>query len=182
MDTLWTLRQRRRMNIRNRADGIMKPKVYVETSVVSYLTARPSADLVVAACQQITRDWWDDRRGDFDVFVSARVIAEAAQGDARGAEKRLEALNGIPVLAVTDEMVSLAQRLMVQLHLPEKCVEDALHIATAVVSGMDYLLSWNCRHIANAQVAHEVLEVVQSLGYPGTLLCTPQALLENYHE
>ena len=159
-----------------------KPRVYLETSVVSYLTARPSGDLIVAACQQITRDWWDGRSGAFDLFVSARVIVEAAQGDARAAEARLEALKGIPVLQVTDDVLSLAQRLMAHLRLPEKALEDALHIATAVVSGMDYLLSWNCRHIANAQVAHDVLCFVQSLGYPGTLLCTPQTLLEEYDE
>ncbi|HOE67044.1 MAG TPA: type II toxin-antitoxin system VapC family toxin [Candidatus Hydrogenedentes bacterium] len=160
----------------------MKPKIYIETSVISYLTARPSGDLVVAACQQITRDWWDDRRGSFDLFISARVIAEATQGDGQAAEKRLEMLRGIPVLEVTDEALSLAERLMRQLHLPQNAVEDALHIATAVVSGMDYLLSWNCRHIANAHVAHDVLMFVQALGYPGTLLCTPQALLEDYDE
>ena len=160
----------------------MKAKIYIETSVVSYLTARPSGDLVVAACQQITRDWWDGRRENFDLFVSARVIAEAAQGDKRAAATRLEILKGIPVLEVTDEALSLAQRLMTHLHLPETAVEDSLHIAIAVVSGMDYLLSWNCRHIANAQVAHQVLEFAQSWGYSGTLLCTPQSLLEDYDE
>ena len=160
----------------------MKPKIYLETSVISYLTGRPSGDLVVAACQQITRDWWDERRGAFDIFVSERVIAEASQGDEDAARKRLEALKNIPVLAVTDDALSLVEQLMTHLHLPESSVEDALHIATAIVSGMDYLLSWNCRHIANAQVAHEVLGFAQSLGYPGTLLCTPQSLLEDYDE
>ena len=160
----------------------MKAKVYLETTVVSYLAARPSGDLVVAACQQITRDWWDRRRHHFEVFISARVIAEASGGDASAAQTRLELLRDIPVLEVTDEAALLAERLMAHLRLPPKASEDALHIATAVVSGMDYLVSWNCRHIANAQVAHDVLEFVQSLGYSGTLLCTPQSLLEDYDE
>jgi len=160
----------------------MKARVYVETTVVSYLTAKPSSDLIVAACQQMTRDWWDTRRDHFEVFVSARVIAEASQGDPVAAQARLALLKDMPILAVTEEALGLAERLMDHLGLPQKATEDALHIATAVVSGMDYLVSWNCKHIANAQVAHEVLDFVQSLGYPGTLLCTPQALLEDYNE
>ncbi len=160
----------------------MKPKVYIETSVVSYLTARPSRDIIVSACQQITRDWWEYSRNRFDLFVSARVVAEASQGGPEAAARRLETLYGMDVLAVDDEARSLAQQLLAVLALPKNATEDVLHIATAVVAGMDYLLSWNCRHIAHARVAHQAMLYVQSLGYPGTVLCTPQALMEEHDE
>jgi len=159
-----------------------KAKVYIETSVISYLTAKPSRDIVVSACQQITRDWWDISRDHFELYVSAWVITEAAQGDPDAAKKRLDCLAGIEVLAVDEEAKGLARNLMVELSLPQNAAEDALHIAAAVVSGMDYLLSWNCRHIAHARVAHDVMRYVQSLGYPGTVLCTPQTLMEEYDE
>ena len=160
----------------------MKSKVYVETSVISYLTAKPSRDLIVLACQQMTRDWWEASRDHFDLFISARVVDEAAQGDPEAAAKRLEALSGITVLAVDDEAKNLARELMRVLSLPQIASEDALHIATAVVSGMDYLLSWNCRHIAHARIARDVMSHVQFLGYPGTVLCAPQTLMEEYDE
>ena len=159
-----------------------KAKVYIETSVISYLTAKPSRDIIVSACQQITRDWWEMSREHFDLYVSAWVITEAAQGDPEAARKRLDSLAGINILAVDEEAKGLAGMLMTELSLPRNAAEDALHIAAAVVSGMDYLLSWNCRHIAHARIAHDVMLYVQSLGYPGTVLCTPQTLMEEYDE
>lgn len=157
-----------------------KAKVYIETSVISYLTANPSRDIVVSACQQITRDWWEISREHFDLYVSVWVISEVGQGDPEAAKKRLDSLAGIKILAVDEEAQRLAHNLMAELSLPKNAAEDALHIAVAVVSGMDYLLTWNCRHIAHARVAHDVMRYVQSLGYPGTVLCTPQTLMEEY--
>ena len=155
-----------------------KTKVYLETTIASYLSAWPSRDLVTAAHQQITREWWQTRRRDFDLFVSEAVLQEAEAGDPEAAARRLEVLAGIPVLEMRGEAVSLAEALLGQVLLPRKAFVDALHIALAVVSGMDYLLTWNCTHIANAALRHRVESVCRSLGYEPPVICTPQELLE----
>src|SRR5437762_2844213 len=128
----------------------MKPTVYVETTVVSYLTARPSRDLVIAARQQITREWWATCRDRFEVYSSEHTTGEAAQGDPEFAAARLKELAALPQLKTSDEATSLAQRLLDAGAIPAQAEEDALHVAVAVVSGMDYLVTWNMRHIANA--------------------------------
>src|SRR5205085_238609 len=130
----------------------MKRKVYLETTVVSYLTARPSRDLVVAAHQQITQDWWTNRRPDFDLYASQLVIQEASAGDVQIAQSRLAALDQIPLLGVNKEATSLARLLVEKGPIPKKAAVDALHIAIATAHGMDYLLTWNCKHIANAEM------------------------------
>ena len=155
----------------------MGPKVYLETSVVSYLTSRLSRDLIVAAHQQRTRDWWERRRDEFDVFVSQVVVREAAAGDQDEARRRLEALEGVPLLAVNEDAFALAQQLVARGAVPEKAAADALHIAVAAVHGMDYLLTWNCRHIANAQTRHAVEEICFSLGHDPPVTCTPEELI-----
>ena len=132
----------------------MKPKVYLETTIVSYLTARPSRDLVVAAHQQITQDWWTNRRSDFDLHASQLVIQEASVGDAQMAQSRLAALDQIPLLGV-----------------------NALHIAIATAHGMDYLLTWNCKHIANAEMQGGVAVICRASGYEPPVICTPEELL-----
>ena len=116
----------------------MNPKVYVETTIVSYLSAAPSRDIVLAAHQQLTREWWA-RRQCFDLFVSRPVWDEASRGDAEAAAKRLAALDGIPVLLVSNEGLEFADRLLATTILPVKAATDALHVAIAVLSGMDYL-------------------------------------------
>ena len=122
----------------------MKPKVYLETTIPSYLTARPSRDLVTAAHQQITREWWDTRRHDFDLFVSQMVIDEASAGDPEATTRRLDVLASLPLLDPQAEGTALAQMLIDHIPLPARVAADALHIAAAVVNGMDYLLTWNC--------------------------------------
>lgn len=129
-----------------------KESVYLETTIVSYLTAWLSRDLIRAAHQQITQEWWNNRRGDFKVFVSALVINEASAGDAGAAGKRLEALDGVALLDVNLKVENLAKALIANKALPPKAATDALHIAVAAVHGIDYLLSWNCKHIANAEM------------------------------
>ena len=128
----------------------MKPKVYIETSVISYLTARPSRDILVAANQQVTQEWWQERRVEFDLYVSQLVEQEANSGDAEAVSKRQQALTGCIFLDITHETVKLAEKLIEQNAIPRQAAEDALHIAVATVSGMDYLLTWNFKHIANA--------------------------------
>jgi predicted nucleic acid-binding protein len=156
----------------------MKPKVYLETSVISYLTSRPSRDLIVAANQQITQDWWQIRRAGFDLYISQLVIQEASAGDETMAEQRLQVIEDIPLLELSEEAVTFAERLVKDGPLPQKAVEDALHIAVATLNGMDYLLTWNFRHIANATMRYKIERVCRSEGYEPPVICTPQELLE----
>lgn len=150
----------------------MKPKVYVETTIVSYLVARPSRDVVVAAHQQITDEWWETRRQSFDLFASQVVLREASAGDEEMAQRRIE------LLEVTDEAVELAERLLASGALPRKAAEDALHIAVAVVNGMDYMITWNCKHIANAAMRSKIEQLCRTDGYAPSVICTPEELLE----
>ena len=156
----------------------MKPKVYIETTIPSYLTAWPSRDLVTAAHQQITREWWQTRRQDFDLFTAQIVIKEASGGDLDAATRRLEVLEDIPLLEPSDEVSDLAQALIEQIPFPPKAAADALHIAIAVVSGMDYLLTWNCTHIANAALRSDIESICRSRGYDVPIICTPEELLQ----
>ncbi|HET9225429.1 MAG TPA: type II toxin-antitoxin system VapC family toxin [Thermoanaerobaculia bacterium] len=159
--------------LRKRALPIsMKPRLYVETSVVSYLTALPSRDLVLAAHQKVTRDWWGTRT-QFDLYVSQFVIDEASAGDESAAAARLAALREAILLDTTPEAVSLARELVRMGDLPEKALVDAFHIAIAAVHGMDYLLSWNCRHIANAKMRGRIETTCRSYGFEPPTICTP---------
>ena len=156
----------------------MKPKVYLETSFVSYLASRPSRDLIIAANQQITQEWWQLRRDAFDLFISELVVQEAGAGDKTAAEQRLLALEDIPELKLSEEVVLLAERLIKDGSLPQNAVEDALHIAIATLNGMDYLLTWNFKHLANATMRYKIEGVCRGLGYEPPIICTPQELLE----
>jgi len=158
---------------------LMKPRVYLETTVASYLTAWPSRDLVTAAHQQITRDWWQRRRGHFDLFISQIVLDEASAGDPDAAARRLEVLDEFPLLNPTEETAELVKALMDRVPLPEKAAVDALHIAIAVVNGMDYLLTWNCTHIANATLRGRIESICRSKGYEAPIICTPEELLDD---
>lgn len=155
----------------------MKAKVYIETTIVSYLTARPSRDLVIAAHQQITQEWWTSRRFDFELYASQLVVQESSAGEAQMAQLRLAVLDEIPLLEVTQDAVDLARKLVGKGPLPEKAAVDALHIAVATVQGMDYLLTWNCRHIANAEMQTAVGAISRAGGYEPPIICTPEELL-----
>src|SRR2546428_612923 len=124
----------------------MKERVYVETSIVSYLSARTSRDVVVAAHQRMTRQWWRGR-GKYSLLISQVVLDEAALGDPTARSRRLRALHGIPILPLTDDATSLAGELVQRGALPKKATVDALHIAIAAAHQVDYLLTWNCKHI-----------------------------------
>lgn len=156
----------------------MKPKVYIETTIPSYLTAWPSRDLVIAAHQQITHQWWQTRKQDFNLFTSQLVIDECGKGDPDAATRRLEVLDDIPLLEPSEDVAELAQALIGQVPFPKRAAADALHIAIAVVSGMDYLLTWNCTHIANAARRSAIESVCRSKGYEIPIICTPEELLE----
>ncbi len=155
----------------------MGTRVYIETSVVSYLVARPSRNLLAAAWQQVTLDWWDKRRAGFELYTSSLVLAEVAQGDPGAAQRRREALRDIPDLEVTDDVVALAGRLIKEGALPREATDDALHIAVAAVHGMDYLLTWNYRHLDNAERKPMVRSICAIAGYRCPEICTPQELM-----
>ncbi len=157
----------------------MKPSVYLETTIVSYLVGWLSRhDLYVAANQEYTRQWWSERRSGFELFASAVVIREARDGAADLAAARLEYLRETTLLAVTDEADALKSDLLRQAALPRKAELDALHIAIAAVHGIDYLLSWNCRHIANAVTLPKVYAICRRAGYEPPFVCTPPELME----
>jgi predicted nucleic acid-binding protein len=153
----------------------MKPRVYVETTVPSYLTAWPSRDLVRAAHQQITREWWTNRDA-FDLYSSRLVVRECQAGDPVAAAERLTALSGVPLLEQTPETASLAEALVRGVPLPERAAADALHIAIAAVHGVDYLLTWNCTHIANVTLRPRIEAVCRASGFEPPLICSPEEL------
>jgi predicted nucleic acid-binding protein len=155
----------------------MAATVYLETTIPSYLTAWRSPELSMAAKQQTTRKWWDERRGGFELFISDAVLLEAAGGDAEAARKRLEVLDGIPVLNPLPEADEIALVLADRLSLPERALTDAAHIALCVVHGIDYLLTWNCTHIANATYQPIILDVCEQFGYAMPVICTPDQLM-----
>ncbi len=155
----------------------MNLKVYIETTIVSYLTARPSRDLIIAAHQQLIQEWWDTRREDFDLYISQFVIQESGAGDSAMAQKRLTALDGIALLSITQEAVALARILVEKGPIPEKAEVDALHIAVAASHGVDYLLTWNCKHIANAEMQIRVGKLCRAAGFEPPVICTPEELL-----
>jgi predicted nucleic acid-binding protein len=154
----------------------MKRKVYVETSVISYLTARPSKTILGAAHQQITLAWWETRN-QYKLFVSESVLRECGAGDPDAARKRLAVLSDIPLLLITEQAVQIAESLVERGIIPPKAAEDALHIAIATVNGVDYLLTWNCRHIANPEIQRGIAEQLEKVGLFLPFICTPEELL-----
>ena len=157
-----------------------KSTVYIETSIVSYLTAHPSNDLLAAARQRATVDWWDTQQHRFNLFASDIVIEEAGKGDSKSAARRLDALAGIPLLAITDNVVALSKALIQKGALPRKAIDDSLHIALAAVHGIDYLLTWNYRHIDNAETKPIIRSVCAANKYAYPEICTPQELMGVY--
>ncbi|NCJ08561.1 PIN domain-containing protein [Synechococcales cyanobacterium C] len=157
----------------------MPASVYLETSFISYLTARPSRDIVLAGHQQTTRDWWQTRRSCFEVCISELVLQEVSSGDYQAAEVRLSVVNDIELLEITPDALQLADKLVAGAALPQKAVADALHIAIAVSNGIDFLLTWNCKHIANATMRSKIEVLCRKNGYEPSIICTPEELLED---
>lgn len=153
------------------------PTLYLETSVLSYLAARPARDVVTAARQQVAHDWWGTRREGFVLYVSQAVLGEAAAGDPAEAARRLALVAGVPLLDITAEAASLAQRLQALAAFPARAGVDALHVALATVHGVDYLLTWNLRHIANAERRPRIERACRAAGYRPPVICTPDELM-----
>ena len=146
---------------------------------MSYATSRPSRDLVVAGHQQITREWFARQASAYELFVSQLVIREAAGGDQQAARARLVFLHETARLAITDAAGTLAAQLVGQGAVPRAAAEDALHIAVAAVHGVEYLLTWNCKHIANAAMRQAIERVCRSAGYEPPVICTPEELMHD---
>ncbi len=152
--------------------------VYIETTVIGYYTARRTRDIVTAAHQEITREWWDVTLPKLQPYISQVVIDEVSRGDESAAADRTAAVEGFFVLEVTPEVVALAEEYFAVLDIPEKAKNDSLHLATAVMHGIDYLVSWNCTHIAAARVRGVVDELNDEHGYATPVICTPEELME----
>ena len=155
----------------------MSETVYIETSILGYLTARSTKNLILAANMEITKDWWESRRNAFILYTSEAVLEEVAQGDTAIAARRLEILRGFPLLALNQAVQDLAAQFLARSSLPPKAKVDAIHIAAATIHGMDYLLTWNCKHIANAQIQGKLAEISLDFGYVLPILCTPNELM-----
>jgi predicted nucleic acid-binding protein len=150
---------------------------YLDSNVISYLTARPSRDVVSLAHQQITQEWWDRQRHKFELHISELVVFEISRGHVGAAQSRLDFVRDLPVLRITSQARALADRIFRATTLPDKAASDALHIALAAVNGMDFLLTWNCTHIANGVVLKIVNAVCRDNGYEPPIVCTPEELL-----
>ena len=152
-------------------------KVYLETSFVSYLASRPSRDLITAAHQQITQEWWDKRRSEFELYASKLVIDESSAGDEEAAQRRLALLEELPLLDFTEEVERLSEELLAEGPFPAVAADDAFHVAVAAVHGMNFLLTWNCRHIANAEIARAAAAICSAKEYEMPRICTPEELM-----
>lgn len=156
----------------------MKPRVYIETSVVSYLTARLSRDVVILGNQVVTREWWEGVAGRFVPVASELVVEEASQGDPRAAAERLAVLESMQLLDASDESRALGRTLLRARAMPSEAIQDAAHIAVAAVHGVDFLATWNFRHIANPTTALRIEQVCRDAGYDPITICTPRQLME----
>jgi hypothetical protein len=155
----------------------MKESIYIETSVISYYTSRPSRDLVIAGRQEVTREKWPKIIANFESYLSAVVLQEIKEGDSEAAQERHQRISGLPVLAINDDAERLASLLITNGPIPEKNLEDALHIAIATVNGIDYLLTWNFAHINNAQMKSKITKLIEKQGYQCPIICSPEELL-----
>ena len=152
--------------------------MYLETSVVSYFTARPSRDIIVLAHQEITRQWWEKAIQKFEIYISEAVMEEISTGDLEAVKRRLEKVDTFKRLELNVYVEKMAQVYVDRLKIPKKSALDAVHLAAASIHNMDYLVTWNCSHIANGIVIKKLLEVNTSYGVKTPVICTPEELLE----
>ncbi len=152
-------------------------KIYIETSIVSYLTARPSNNLIAAAWQKETIDWWEKQKDRFELYISEVVIEEASRGDESAASKRLVALEDIEVLELNNASIELSKALISEGGIPKKALDDALHVAIASIHKMDFLLTWNCRHIDNAEMKPKIRHIIEQHDYHCPEIATPIELM-----
>jgi len=157
----------------------MKPSLYIETSVIGYLASWPQENVTIAGHQNTTRVWWLTAAERFDLFVSQLVVRECSEGDSSAVTERLNSIQAIPVLPITSQAESLALALIDGHAVPESQPNDALHIALASAHGVEYLVSWNFRHIVNASLRPAIERICRDCGWNSPIICTPEELLEN---
>ena len=157
-------------------------RIYVESSIPSYVVARPSRDLLQAARQQITQDWWDFKRTSHELFIPQVVLDEIAVGEAVMAELRQRTVRGLPLLELHEDVKDVARKVLTSGLLPRTADRDATHIALATIHEMDILLSWNCRHIANAAIQTRLRRLIETAGFDLPVICTPEELMANENE
>jgi predicted nucleic acid-binding protein len=155
----------------------MKPKVYVETTVLSYLAAKPSRDPVVVARQSISQHWWSSQRAKYRLVISEAVEAECLRGNSQMIEARRQLLKQLSLFPLNEAILELAGLLIAPGAIPERAGPDAVHIAAAAIEGCDFLLTWNFRHIANVHIRREVERILAKHGYTKTTICTPEELI-----
>ncbi len=155
----------------------MKSSLYLETTIPGYLTSRPSRDLIVAGHQQVTREWWETRRDTFQLYISQLVIDEVSAGDPAAAGERLKMLKDLPLLDITPEVTALASRILSSGKIPRKAAADAAHISISAVHGIDFLMTWNCVHLANAAHARALAAICREHAYECPVICTPEELM-----
>ncbi len=148
--------------------------IYIETSIISYATARLSSDPHVLVRQDDAKRWWVEYSNRYRLFISQAVLDEASKGDDKAAQERLRMIEKLPVIPITDAVINVAKELLVRSLLPEKASVDALHVAAAAVGGVEYLLTLNCRHIANAHMLPKIYQALEEMGVSKPLICTPQ--------
>lgn len=156
----------------------MKETIYLETTIISYYTSRPSNDIMVLAKQRITEQWWKNNLNKFDVYISEAVFEEISEGDPDAALKRLNVVNTIPSLEITDDVKNVYKIYMKRLQIPDKALRDAIHIAIASVHSIDYLVTWNCKHIANGEIIKKLISINIELGLSIPVIVTPEELME----
>ena len=154
-----------------------KKSVYLETSFISYLTSRPSRDIVAAGRQTLTHEWWETQRDQFTLYISELVVSEAKQGNPEAATERLAILANLDLLHITEAISGLAHKLIENHAIPEVAIADAVHVSIAAANGIDYLLTWNCKHIANAHCMEMIYQTCLMNDYKPPLIVTPEAFL-----
>ncbi len=159
----------------------MRPTAYIETSVIRYLAARQSRDVVVAAYREVTREWWSTASGRFDLVASELVVTESGAGDADAARVRLKMLEPVTLLNVNERSEALTRLLLEFGAVPHEAAADAAHIAIAGTNGVDYPVTWNFRHIANAAMRSRIERVCRQAGYEPPIICTPNEPMEPNH-
>jgi len=156
----------------------MKKNLYIETTVVSYLTAKPSRDIMIAGHQEATRELWDQLSSRYKTYVSALILEEAGKGDPDQAQMRLAAIAKFPMLDIEDEARLLAEKIIAKKGIPCEYPEDALHIAIAAVNGIEVIITWNFTHLNNPFTRKKVRKIVEAEGYSCPEICSPEELLE----
>jgi hypothetical protein len=158
----------------------VKARLYIETTIPSYLVARPSRDLRMAAYPQTTTEWWDQKRNLYDLFISDVVLREIRRGERAMAEARLNAVEGLRVLAANDLAARITRVLLSEQIIPHIATDDAAHVGVAAAHGMEFLLTWNCRHINNPAILRRIETACEQLGVGCPVICTPSELMDLY--